>query len=327
MRADISQVLIERERWNSRVGKKSRRRMRRVMRHKLRTDGAEALSNKEPLLPRRERDWMSKYPEKEFTDNLRPLGRFLLKNVGRPWSKVYSEVCENLNTNSTVHQHVLDHLKQMVTVDVVMVDGKPYSKPRYRHGLEPMTSSAKDSFWSLYVNPDTGLLCQAPVPKPKPEVKRPKGWRNPDSTILPTEKKEATQSRLFHSYRGQFGENGVDRFVKKRIVQEIRVLEGEGVFVKRNGVWYSVVMAKLSAGGAGWAEPTVKTILDPLTKKPVKTVTEYGPRDLFFGPVGGVYRGQVDAIRKFYNGDLTHYATSKTIQISSKEIKRLGLNG
>lgn len=53
---------------------------------------------------------------KSLNENLNPLRRFLSKQVGRPWNDVYSEICTQLDTGSTVKQHVRQHLTDFVTV-------------------------------------------------------------------------------------------------------------------------------------------------------------------------------------------------------------------
>ena len=54
--------------------------------------------------------------QKSFNENLAPLRRYLAAQVGRPWRKVYSEIAANLNADSTVQQHVRDHLHDFVAV-------------------------------------------------------------------------------------------------------------------------------------------------------------------------------------------------------------------
>jgi hypothetical protein len=63
---------------------------------------------------------------KEFGEHLSPLYRFVEKAVGRPWDKVYSEVCENLSKDSVVQSHVIDHLMGWVELNCYVEDGKIY---------------------------------------------------------------------------------------------------------------------------------------------------------------------------------------------------------
>ena len=51
-----------------------------------------------------------------LNENLAPLRRFLERQVGRPWGKVYAEIAERLKPTSTVQQHVRDHLADFVNV-------------------------------------------------------------------------------------------------------------------------------------------------------------------------------------------------------------------
>ena len=54
---------------------------------------------------------------KELNENLGPLKRFIRSKVGQPWDAIYSEICLQLKGDSTVKQHVKDHLHQYVEVD------------------------------------------------------------------------------------------------------------------------------------------------------------------------------------------------------------------
>ena len=54
---------------------------------------------------------------KDLNENLRPLERFLRSKIGQKWDDVYSEICAKIDSNSTVQNHVLDHLRDYVGVD------------------------------------------------------------------------------------------------------------------------------------------------------------------------------------------------------------------
>src|SRR5260370_7619684 len=86
---------------------------------------------------------------KQLNENVAPLCRYLERQVGRPWDKVYSEIAVRLRADSAVQQHVRDHLRDFVAV-----------KPRrLNHGWR---SSGGRTLWRqpLYVDPRTGLLCR-----------------------------------------------------------------------------------------------------------------------------------------------------------------------
>ena len=60
--------------------------------------------------------WEQKGTIKLLNENLAPLQRYLRKQLGRPWDKVYSEICARLDTRSTVKQHVRDHLEDLIVL-------------------------------------------------------------------------------------------------------------------------------------------------------------------------------------------------------------------
>src|SRR6266851_898136 len=84
---------------------------------------------------------------KSLNENLSPLRRYLERQVGRPWNKVYSEISRHLRADSTVQQHVRDHLRDFVAV-----------KPRRVAGAWPL---GRTLWWQpFYVDPIIGLLCR-----------------------------------------------------------------------------------------------------------------------------------------------------------------------
>jgi hypothetical protein len=82
---------------------------------------------------------------KMLNENLAPLRRYLDRQVGRPWNKVYSEIAAGLKVTSTVQQHVRDHISDFVQLH-------PSEQVRqYRWSQRPW-------FQPLYVDPADGLL-------------------------------------------------------------------------------------------------------------------------------------------------------------------------
>ena len=53
-----------------------------------------------------------------LNENLNPLRRFLLAQVGRPWNKVYSEISAGIDRRNTVQQHIFAHLDDMIATQV-----------------------------------------------------------------------------------------------------------------------------------------------------------------------------------------------------------------
>jgi hypothetical protein len=131
MREDMSRVIVERPRIIDSVGRKGRSR---------------------PLedLPKQEgmrRSQRERGGYKTLNENLAPLRRFLERQVGRPWDKVYSEIAERLRVDSTVQQHVRDHLRDFVAT-------------RPRRGICAWYTRGGGSLWHqpLYVDPRDGIL-------------------------------------------------------------------------------------------------------------------------------------------------------------------------
>ncbi len=140
MREDMFKVIVERPRWGSRHGVRSKLRYDKVPGRKKTTGRRMVLENE---------GWT-----KCLNENLAPLKRYLHKQVGRPWNKVYSEISEHLDTSSTVKQHVRDHLTDFILIDVTVArDGSFMAS---NHWGRPM---APDHWWAkLYVDPKDGLI-------------------------------------------------------------------------------------------------------------------------------------------------------------------------
>lgn len=146
MRSDIAKVVIERPRYNHKdPSKKTGQRIHRY----YPGDEYEDLPQREPA----SRGRGTKY----FTDFLNPLERFLRSNVGRPWDKVYSELCAHLDRRKTTGRHVFEHLEDFVEVNCfVGEDGELYASSHYGK-----VRAIGEYRWraSFYVDPRTKLLC------------------------------------------------------------------------------------------------------------------------------------------------------------------------
>lgn len=103
---------------------------------------------------------------KTLNDRLTPLKRWIDKQVGRPWDKVYSEVCKFADNRNVRGRHLRQHIEWMVIASnkIELVDGKPYEK-RGSFGRQYQVSDA------LYVHPETGLLLKAPKIEYQPKEK------------------------------------------------------------------------------------------------------------------------------------------------------------
>jgi hypothetical protein len=98
MRADMAKVIVERPRRRDGCCRKGRQ-----------VDFEDL-----PFRVGMRRDRLEHGGSKEPNDNLAPLRRFLHKQVGRRWNDVYSEIAANLRVDSTMQQHVRDHVGDLV---------------------------------------------------------------------------------------------------------------------------------------------------------------------------------------------------------------------
>jgi hypothetical protein len=149
MRADMYKVIVERPRRGSHKPNNESRsclppsEIRRVVGDTDDYDGG----------PTRLRGKRSK----SFNEHLAPFKRFLRAQVGRPWNKVYAEICASIDRRSATGLHVLQHIQDFVASRVIEMEGVLYQTHRFR--LYPVTG--------IYVHPRTGILC---VLKSKPRV-------------------------------------------------------------------------------------------------------------------------------------------------------------
>lgn len=93
---------------------------------------------------------------KGLNENLAPLRRWLAKQAGRPWDKVYSELAGNIDRRNTVQEHIFAHIDQFVERETYMVGKQVYFRGRWRNGNEPISESNAE----LYVHPLTGMLLE-----------------------------------------------------------------------------------------------------------------------------------------------------------------------
>jgi hypothetical protein len=99
---------------------------------------------------------------KSFNEYLNPLVRFLKKNCNRPWDKVYSEICKNMDKRGTVKAHIFQHLFDYVERRPIIKNGKPYQTGW--GGLQRLYKTG----WTFYVDKNGTLR--------EPKGRRP-AWR------------------------------------------------------------------------------------------------------------------------------------------------------
>ncbi|MDE8345631.1 MAG: hypothetical protein POH28_05570 [Acidocella sp.] len=154
MRDDMAKIIVERPRRGDHSERKGRVRV------------LEDLPQREGMRrPHLLRGW-----GKELNENLQPLRRYLERQVGRPWDKVYAEIAKNLRVDNTVQQHVRDHLHNFVAVTPRRVFGGWWSRRGMGLWYQP-----------LYVDPVTGLLCRTDRLPEKKARRRTKLHRPPET--------------------------------------------------------------------------------------------------------------------------------------------------
>ncbi|MCQ4165795.1 hypothetical protein [Tahibacter harae] len=139
MRSDMHEVLIERPRGGLRL--KTPRGNKPRVREWTGSEDDYARSYR-PRQPR----------TKHFDDLLSPLRRWLRHQVGRPWDKVWSELCGGIDSRSVVGQHLLEHVRREVAVDCAY-------DPVRRRVVTKEQRRGHDLVDGLYVDPRHCLLC------------------------------------------------------------------------------------------------------------------------------------------------------------------------
>ncbi|MBY0456076.1 MAG: hypothetical protein K2V38_01930, partial [Gemmataceae bacterium] len=140
MREDMAKVLVERPRLGRRraeswPGKGYRKQLRKCWQAGVEPPAREGMKS------------TYGYNTKHFNEHLGPLRRFLDANVGRPWDKVYSEICQQVERGNVVQNHILTHLFDYVVVHTVLIDGQPCCAARHwrhRYGDPLRTSDRRD---------------------------------------------------------------------------------------------------------------------------------------------------------------------------------------
>jgi hypothetical protein len=154
MREDMFEVIIERPRQGGKMPRERYRRPREL-----------------EDMPRCESMARGRGGTKGLNENLAPLVRFFRSRLGRPWNEVHAEISEHLSLRSAVQKHVLDHVRQMVELHAVIIDGRAYHPTTYRHHLLLVTPGRWGGF---YVCPESGRLREAlpdrrKLPEPAPD--------------------------------------------------------------------------------------------------------------------------------------------------------------
>lgn len=110
-------------------------------------------------------------------ENLAPLRRFLVSNVGRPWDKVRSELLSGIDQRNTVQQHILTHVDDYVEREIRFVpreNGKGHRIEFLRRWTQAWVT-IEESRAPLFVDPRTGVLRLTRSAELRAVAKREKG--------------------------------------------------------------------------------------------------------------------------------------------------------
>jgi hypothetical protein len=149
VRSDMAKVIVERPRVGSRMRGESKGYAR-----SLRRIGQEELPLREGM--KRQHLGQPKY----LNEHLGPLRRYLNSQVGRPWNKVFSEICAHIDRSSAVQDRVRNHVAEYVAIHVIEVDGVPCSGEGRNYG-DPL---GRFGWVRWYVCPRSGILKRVKTP-------------------------------------------------------------------------------------------------------------------------------------------------------------------
>lgn len=146
------------------------------------------------------------YGYRSLNENLAPLRRYLHAQIGRPWNKVFSEICAGIDWRNTVQQHIHQHIRDFIAIDVDVREGRLVDlAPRW--GLLRSDSGVSQE---LYVDPRSGLI--------RPN----KGYRSWRYTFAERRRRELAEIAM-----------------RRRVVDERTLL------LLLDGVWFRVEVAVL----------------------------------------------------------------------------------
>ena len=110
--------------------------------------------------------------DKSFGENLAPLKRFIEKQIGRPWNKVYSEICQHNSKAGAVGLHIFQHLFFYIETDTIKDErGRIFTKAGEQGSW--WRKSAELIFGALYVDPDDNIIKRYRRNKAQAKAKEP----------------------------------------------------------------------------------------------------------------------------------------------------------
>jgi hypothetical protein len=103
---------------------------------------------------RKQEGYNKKLGDKDFTDVLGPLHKYLRRSCGRPWNDVYSEIKQTLGNAGWGVQHIISAHLDVATHTYRGVDGNVWVADR--HGVQKVGGL----YYDFYVEPETGILAR-----------------------------------------------------------------------------------------------------------------------------------------------------------------------
>jgi len=94
------------------------------------------------------------YGYRSLNENLAPLRRYLRAQLGRPWNKVFSEICAGIDRRNTVQQHIHQHIRDFIAIEVGVRNGRLVDLAAGWGFLRTDASISQE----LYVDPRSGLI-------------------------------------------------------------------------------------------------------------------------------------------------------------------------
>ncbi|RJQ25025.1 hypothetical protein C4577_06480 [Candidatus Parcubacteria bacterium] len=166
MRKDMGKVITERP--------------RRGMRYKApkgsKKEIQKGFDEDSPKTENIRKKWRKGFNGKEFTDVLGPLRGYVLSVIGRPFDKVFSEICEVLKPTGLSGSHAQDHLWDMLLRNVkIDENGRVCYPDDYRSfkDLKEYEPISPGKYYNIaYVDPRDGIIKK--IKEPKRNVKQKK---------------------------------------------------------------------------------------------------------------------------------------------------------
>ena len=139
MRSDMFKIIVERPRWGASHAASPK--LKRTKDYNLKHIGLKRHA------------YESARYTKSFNENLAPLVRFLRSRLGQPWDSVFSEICQNLDTGSTVKMHVRQHIEDFV---LTRISSGRHGEWLFKGEIVGVNARRRGRYF--FVDPEDGML-------------------------------------------------------------------------------------------------------------------------------------------------------------------------